>query len=134
MATSLQCLRAGVIVVLCQFVTACTTPPLAPAEGRVEHVVLCWLGEPGNRDHQRRIIEASKQFRGMAGVLKVSTGRVLPSDRNIVDDSFDVGIVITFASVEDMRRYLVHPVHVATVRDIIRPLTSRILVYDFVIE
>jgi len=127
-------LQTGLLAMLGLVVAGCAAPQAVPAGGRVEHVVLCWLKEPGNRDHQRRIIEASKKFRGMAGVLKVSTGRGQPSDRDIVDDSFDVGIVITFASAADMQRYLVHPVHVAAVTDIIRPLTSRILVYDFIAE
>ena len=67
----------------------------------------------------------------MQGVLTVSAGEPIESERKIVDDSFDVAILIRFASRADMQRYLDHPVHRAAVQKVIAPLTRKILVYDF---
>ena len=55
-----------------------------------------------------------------------------PSERQIVDDSFDVAICLTFASTRDMNAYIEHPRHKAAVKDVLLPIVERIVVYDFV--
>lgn len=99
--------------------------------GRINHVVLVWLKEPGNADHRQRIIDASHAFRQIPGVVEVRAGEVVPSGRGIVDDSFDVGLSIAFANTGNMDRYIHHPHHKKAVREVIRPLAERIVVYDF---
>lgn len=98
--------------------------------GFIDHIVFCWLKEPGNRAHQDRLIEVSQELLAIPGVLAIRAGTSVPSDRSIVDDSFDVGIVMRFASVADMQAYLVHPKHRQAVVEVIKPLTERILVFD----
>ena len=98
---------------------------------RVNHVVLCWLKDSGNTEQRQKIIELSKQFRSIPGVLEVRAGEVMASDRIIVDDSFDVGIYMTFADREQMNIYLKHPDHVKAVKDVLKPLVKKVLVYDF---
>ena len=99
--------------------------------GRVNHIVLCWLKEPGNIAHREKIIEVSKSFRTIPRVLQVRVGQVIPSDRKIVDDSFDVGVCISFDNAEDMNTYLDHPLHTKAAKEVLRPLADRIVVYDF---
>jgi len=80
---------------------------------------------------RRSIIVASKSFGDIPGVVDVHAGSVLPSRRQIVDDSFDVAIIITFANEQAMHAYLDHPTHKDAVEHIIRPLVRKIVVYDF---
>jgi len=68
----------------------------------------------------------------MPGVVTVSAGTALESDRPVVDSSFDLAIVITFDSEETLKAYLNHPDHKAAVKNTLQPLVKRILVYDFV--
>lgn len=98
---------------------------------RIHHVVLCWLKEPGNLDHQSKIIEATKTFRDIPGVLDAQAGTTVPSNRAIVDDSFDVGILIIVADEDSLRSYLEHPVHQEAKNEILVPLVDKIVVYDF---
>jgi len=114
---------------LCIVLCGCATVP--QGGGRLEHVVLCWLKEPGNSEHRQQIIEAAESFRSIPGVLAVSAGEVVPSDRKIVDDSFDVGLIVTFPTREAMQAYLVHPDHTKAKHDVLLPIVKRILVYDF---
>ena len=65
-------------------------------------------------------------------MLEVRVGEVVPSGRDIVDDSFDVGILLSFADAERMQAYIEHPDHRRAVRQVLLPLVERILVYDFV--
>jgi len=93
--------------------------------------VLCWLKEPGKAQARQQIIDASRSFASIPGVVSVRAGTSIPSSRTIVDDSFDVGILLAFRDEEAMQAYLVHPDHMKAVQEIIRPLVKKIVVYDF---
>ena len=111
-----------------------SAPVLAAEPGHditVVHVVLVWLKDPGNLEHRQRIIEISREFETIPGVIDVSVGEVVTSDRPIVDDSFDVGLYLTFSSVDAMRTYLADDRHQQALREIFRPLSKRYIVYDF---
>ena len=97
----------------------------------LHHVVLCWLKEPGNDQTRQEIVEVSKSFRDIPGVLDVRVGRVVPSDQKIVDDSFDVAILIIVPDRKRLAEYLQHPVHQKAKSEILLPLVDRIVVYDF---
>ena len=113
---------------------ACSFPALAAEPARdaaVVHIVLVWLKEPGNPEHRQRIIEISREFETIPGVIDVSVGEVVPSDRLIVDDSFDVGLYLRFSSVDAMNTYLADDRHQQALREVFRPLSERYIVYDF---
>ena len=77
----------------------------------VPHVVLCWLKEPGNDQHRQQIAEVSTSFLEIHGVLEVRAGQVVSSDREIVDDSFDVAILVIVPDQKRLAEYLDHPIH-----------------------
>jgi hypothetical protein len=97
----------------------------------VHHLVLCWLKESGNEAHRRQIIDVSGTFSRIPGVASVSAGAVMPSNRKIVDDSFDVAIHLTFRDRAALQAYLVHPLHEQAKGNILLPLVSKVVVYDF---
>ena len=98
---------------------------------KVHHVVLCWLKDSGNASQRRRIMEASRSFGKIPGVLDVRVGEVLESNRKIVDDSFDVAITLSFADTRSLTEYLAHPVHQKARDEILLPIIKKIVVYDF---
>jgi len=100
------------------------------SSGAFNHVVLIWLKDPGNQQAIDQITTASQSFSAIPGVLAVKVGRAANSDRPIVDDSFDVGIIISFPDKQTMEAYLMHPIHTRAVHDTIKPLVKRITVYD----
>ena len=102
-----------------------------PKENVIHHVVLCWLKEPGNLEHRQQIVEATESFSQIPGVLAARAGQVVPSDRSIVDDSFDVGILILVPDSKRLTEYLEHPIHQKAKQDILLPLVDKIMVYDF---
>ena len=113
--------------------SGCVTfgPDTSPGQEALQHVVLCWLKEPGNIEHRERIMEVTRSFRESPGVLDARAGQVIASDRSIVDDSFDVGILIVVPDSRRLKEYLEHPVHQEAKTEILLPLVSKILVYDF---
>ncbi len=100
-------------------------------DATVVHIGLVWLKEPGNPEHRQRIISATRELETIPGVIDISVGEAVPSDRPIVDDSFDVGLYLTFSSVEAMNTYLADERHQQVLRDVFRPLSERYIVYDF---
>ena len=100
-------------------------------ESPLLHIVLCWLKEPGNVEHQEKIIEVTKSFREIPGVLDAQAGKAVASDRSIVDDSFDIGILVVVKDKDALEAYLRHPVHDDAKKKILLPLIDRLVVYDF---
>jgi hypothetical protein len=117
------------------FLVGCTaSQPKTTIENRVNHIVMCWLKEPGNEAHRDSIIETCKSLREIPGVLEIRVGEAIPSERALVDDSFDICIMMTFASTDDMTRYIDNPLHKKAFGEVLQPLVQRIVVYDFLEE
>ncbi len=127
-------LRRWIWLLLFATAAVFSAPVLAAEPGSdaaVVHVVLVWLKEPGNPEHRQRIIDASREFETIPGVIDISVGEVVTSDRPVVDDSFDVGLYLTFSSVDAMKAYLADDRHQQALREVFRPLSERYIVYDF---
>ena len=121
----------NILTLLLVFTAGCVSTQQSARKQTLSHVVLCWLKEPGNTAHRDQIIEISRTFKDIPGVLKVSAGEVIASDRPIVDDSFDVGILVIVPDAKSLQEYLHHPIHQNAKRDILLPLVEKVLVYDF---
>jgi hypothetical protein len=107
--------------------------PLAPRpKATVSHVVLCWLKEPGNEAQRQKLIETSKTFRDIPGVVSVESGVAVPSSRPVVDSSFDVGVIMRFEDQRALDTYEAHPTHQKAVNEVLRPLAGKIVVYDVI--
>ncbi len=114
--------------------SSCTSCPMCSKttpKGKVEHIVLVWLKRPGNAADRATVIATTKGFQAEIGQIRhLSVGQAVPSDRDIVDDSFDVGFVMRFDSKDDMTAYEKHAVHVNAVKQTLMPLAKKVLVYD----
>ncbi|WP_297527908.1 Dabb family protein [Thiohalobacter sp.] len=120
------------LLALCLALAGCSAlTPQSPRDGRIHHVVLLWLKTPGDERARREILAASEQLRRIPGVMTMTSGVVVASDRPIVDDSFDVGLTLTFRDQQALERYLEHPLHRQLVREVIRPRVARIRVHDY---
>tara|TARA_B110000003_G_C16615600_1_gene521168 strand:- start:804 stop:1199 length:396 start_codon:yes stop_codon:yes gene_type:complete len=95
------------------------------------HVVFCWLKEPGNSEQREQIIEMTESFNRIPTVLKARAGNPIMSERSIVDDSFDVGIIVEVRDEDGLKEYLDHPIHQKAKKEVLLPLIDRVLVYDF---
>lgn len=115
---------------------SCTTCPMGHqtiAAGKVEHVVLIWLKKPGDKAGRQKVVDTAKMFQAeIREIQHLSVGTPLPSERPVVDDSFDVGLVMRFANLADLGTYEKHPAHVKAVKEILQPLAAKLLVYDIV--
>ncbi len=104
------------------------------AEGnkQVTHVVMVWLKQPGNEQHRAQFIKASQQLNDLPGIVSRHVGVVMPSERGIVDDTFDVAVTVTMKNKAALNAYLDHPKHKKVLHEKIKPLTNRVVAYDFI--
>jgi hypothetical protein len=103
--------------------------------GKLNHVGLFWLKEPGNADHRQKLVVAARSFaREIPEVQSVSIGQTLPTMSPYVDASFDICFVMTFESKAALDRYAKHPVHTKAATEVFLPLSNKILFYDFTAE
>src|SRR5207248_11788469 len=69
---------------------------VATRTGQVTHVMLFWLKRPGNVDDQNFLRRALRSLRRVRGVNDVRVGRSLPVARPGLEQSFDLGVVMSF--------------------------------------
>jgi Stress responsive A/B Barrel Domain len=119
-------------IAIAALLSSCATiaPPAAP--GTVDHIVLIWLKRPGNEQDRQAVRKAADDLRSIPGIRFLDHGTPLASDRPVVDDSFDVGLVMRFTSAEALQSYEDHPVHVQKVKEVLLPLSKKVQVYDVV--
>lgn len=111
---------------------SCSHLPPAQQAGRVEHVVLVWMKEPGNAAQRAELIEAAYGLQSIPGIVHAYAGPSLQSMRPEVDDSFDVALVFVFRDPAALEAYLTDPRHVKVVTDVLAPRVARLMIYDFV--
>jgi hypothetical protein len=127
-ARTLLALAASLLICSCQ---TCPFGHKVTAKGKVEHVVLIWLKKPGDCRQRESVLSQCRRFASEIGQIgHLSVGFALPSERPVVDDSFDVGLVMRFDSPKDLAAYEKHPVHVKAVEGLLKPLAAKIQVYD----
>jgi hypothetical protein len=120
----------------------CLALSLAPAgaqavatrSGQVTHVMLFWLKRPGNVDDQNYLLRALRTLRRARGVNDMRVGRSLPLDRPSVEQSFDLGVVMTFRDREALEKFERDRQREQAINAMLGPLVRQYTVYNFVTE
>jgi len=115
--------------------TSAAEPPKPAKEGKLYHVGLVWLKEPGNAEQRQKIIAAAHSFaKEIPEVESLSVGQTLPQTSSYADASFDVCFIMRLQDKAAMDRYGANSAHQQAAREIFLPLSSKILFYDFISE
>ena len=62
----------------------------------------------------------------------MTAGECLPSDRAVVDSSYDVALVISFTNERALKAYTADPAHEKLVEEVVKPNVEKYVVFDFV--
>ena len=116
------------------FLTACKVRVTVRRPQHVFHVVCVWLKDHGGEQKRDQLIATGKALAKIPGIVRLSAGRCMPSDRPIVDSSYDVAYVMEFRDAAAMKAYVTHPDHESAVRMVLKPLARKVVVYDFQAE
>ena len=77
----------------------------------IQHIVLWWLKDSSTDAQRTELIEAARALAGIPGVTRVSAGLRHAVTWLGPEDTFDVGLVVSFASADAMETYGPHPLH-----------------------
>lgn len=127
-------LLSTLVVLPAIFLSSCAGLGKGGNSPKFRHVVVTWLKEHGNKEQQAKLIAAGRELRSIPGVVSIEMGRCVPSARPIVDSTYDVAFIMTFKDETSMKQYVAHPKHQEVVKSVLKPLTKKVLVYDFADE
>jgi hypothetical protein len=95
------------------------------------HVVIFWT-EPAKPGAAEALLAgAEKYLKPIPGILSFHVGRMVPSHRPVVDQSYQVALNVQFASKAAQDAYQVHPLHLEFVEKAFKPNCAQVRVYDF---
>lgn len=100
------------------------------ANTAVSHIVFIWANQSASQEDITAMISNAEILSKINGVTSMKVGTAVPSDRSSVDDSYDVGITLSFDTVDAMQAYLEHPEHIKYVSTYVKPYAEALLVYD----
>ena len=95
------------------------------------HVVIFWTKSENPKAADELIAGAEKYLKPIPGIVQFHIGRMAPSDRPVVDQSYQVALNIVFSNKKAQDDYQVHPRHVDFVEKVFKPNCARVVVYDF---
>jgi hypothetical protein len=95
------------------------------------HVVIFWT-KPEKPAALNELITGANEFlKPIPGILSFHIGRMVPSHRPVVDQSYQVALNIVFLDKQAQDTYQTHPLHVEFVEKAFKPNCARCVVYDF---
>lgn len=107
-----------------------TMPQSTLPQGAIYHFVAIWLQDPSDVNARQRIAQQTETWRTYPGVLDVAYGDGLPDERTVVQD-YDYGVLIIFQNDAALRAYEADPEHQQAIRNVLGPVSSQVMVYDF---
>ena len=111
--------------------TACASPP----SGAIEHAVFVWLKRPGNAADRAALVERTRQLQKTTGLItSFQYGTAIPSDRPVVDDTFDLALLMRFKDRPSLHAFEKHPDHLAAKKELLQPLARKVVIYDIALE
>lgn len=99
--------------------------------GMFSHVVIFWTRADKPSAVEELLAGAEEYLRPIPGVLSFHIGRMVPSERPVVEQSYQVALNLIFPDKAAQDAYQVHPLHIEFVEKAFKPNCERVVVYDF---
>lgn len=95
------------------------------------HVVIFWTDVANPKAADELIAGAKKYLAPIPGIVHFHVGKMAPSPRPVVDQSYQVALNVVFADKKAQDDYQIHPLHLEFVEKVFKPCCKRVVVYDF---
>jgi hypothetical protein len=95
------------------------------------HVVIFWTDPAKPNAAEEVIAGAHKLLKSIPGLTSFHIGKMVGSQRPVVDQSYQVALNTVFTSQQAQDDYQVHPQHLEFVAHCVKPLVKKVVVYDF---
>ena len=95
------------------------------------HVVIFWT-DPASSAAPDELLAGMEQYlRPIPGALHFHIGKMVPSHRDVVDQSYQVALNLVFPDKATQDEYQVHPLHLEFVDKVFKKVCQRAVIYDF---
>jgi hypothetical protein len=95
------------------------------------HIVVFWT-DPANPSAANELLAGANQLlKNIPGVVQFHIGKMSPSQRPVVEQSYQVALNLIFPNQKAQDDYQVHPRHIEFVEKYVRRLVKKVVVYDF---
>jgi len=95
------------------------------------HVVVFWT-DPANPNSTAELnAGAEKYLRPIPGVIHFHVGRMVPSHRPVVDQTYQAALNVVFTDKKAQDDYQVHPLHTEFIEKVFKRVCKKVVVYDF---
>ena len=97
----------------------------------LSHIVIFWTNPHHPNAADEVLAAASRLLKNIPGVLSFHAGKMTPSHRTVVDQTYQVALNLTFADKPAEHTYQTHPQHLDFAENYVKHLVNRVVVYDF---
>jgi hypothetical protein len=95
------------------------------------HVVIFWT-DPAKPEAADILIEGAKKYLNVQpGIVHFHVGKMTPSERPVVEQSYAVGLNIVFDSKKSQDDYQTDPTHIEFIEKCFKPNCTKVVIYDF---
>jgi hypothetical protein len=95
------------------------------------HIVIFWTDPANSTAADELIAGAEKYLKPIPGVVFFHVGKMAPSHRPVVDQSYQVALNGVFTDKKAQDDYQTHPLHLEFVEKVFKRACQRVVVYDF---
>jgi len=93
--------------------------------------VIFWTDPDDPRSADKLIAGAEQYLKPIPGVKSFHIGRMVKSQRPVVDQTYQVALNLVFENKQAQDDYQLHPMHVEFVEKVFKKVSKRCVVYDF---
>lgn len=95
------------------------------------HVVIFWT-DPAQPDAADQLLAGCNHYlRDIPGTVFFHVGKMVPSHRPVVDQSYQVALNVVFTDKAAQDAYQVHPAHVEFVEKVFKRFCQKVQIFDF---
>ena len=95
------------------------------------HIVIFWTNPAQPNAADELVAGANKYLKDIPGVLHYHVGKMSPSPRPVVDQSYQVALNLIFSNKAAEQAYQVHPQHIEFVENVFKRTCQKAVIYDF---
>ena len=98
----------------------------------LSHCVIFWVKSDAPADAVEVLLAGCHTYlKDLPGVVHFHAGKMVPSYREVVDQTYQVGLNVVFTDKAAEEAYQIHPTHLEFVEKVFKPLCEKAVIYDF---
>lgn len=95
------------------------------------HIVIFWTNPALPDAADELVAGANKYLKAIPGVLHFHVGKMSPSPRPVVEQSYQVALNLVFPDKPAEQAYQIHPQHLEFVEKVFQRTCQKAVIYDF---